>query len=93
MMQIFSNGVYRSIEHRVSANPEKERITIALSINPKFEAEVGPSPSLTNTPNNPPLFRKVGTEKYLKDYFSLKLYGKSYLEYMKIQNGCHKSAA
>ncbi|XVF30300.1 hypothetical protein REPUB_Repub16aG0044900 [Reevesia pubescens] len=83
ILEIFSNGVYHSIEHKVAANAEKERISIAFSINPKFEADVGPSPSLIN-PNNPPLFRKVGMEQYLKDFFSRKLNGKTYLDHMRI---------
>ena len=85
-MQIFSNGIYHSIEHKVSSNAEKERITIAFNISPKFEADVGPSPTLVN-PNNPPLFRKVGMEQYLKDFFCQKLNGKTYLDHMRIQNG------
>ncbi|XWS65159.1 hypothetical protein CRYUN_Cryun05aG0067900 [Craigia yunnanensis] len=86
ILEIFSNGTYHSIEHKVSSNVEKERITIAFNISPKFEADVGPSPTLVN-PNNPPLFRKVGMEQYLKDFFCQKLNGKTYLDLMRIQNG------
>ncbi|OMP09736.1 Oxoglutarate/iron-dependent dioxygenase [Corchorus olitorius] len=85
ILEIFSNGAYQSIEHKVSANKEKERITIAFSVNAKLEAEIGPSKTLTNNPR-PPLFRRVGMEQYLQDFFSRKLNGKSYLEHMKIQH-------
>ena len=64
-------------------NSERERISIAMFFNPKFSAEIGPALSLTNT-KNLPLFRRVGMEKYLKDFFSRKMDGKSYLEHMKI---------
>ncbi|XP_022719858.1 codeine O-demethylase-like [Durio zibethinus] len=88
-LEIFSNGVYHSIEHKVSTNTETERITVAFFFSPKLEADIGPSPTLIN-PNNPPLFRKVGMEQYLKDYFSLKPNGKAYLDHMRIPNGQHQ---
>ncbi|EOY27847.1 Senescence-related gene 1 [Theobroma cacao] len=91
ILEIFSNGIYRSIEHRATANSEKERISVAFFINPKFEAEVGPSPSLIN-PKNPPLFKRVGMEQYVKDFFSRKLNGKTYLQHMRIENGEGNSA-
>ncbi|KAF2305373.1 hypothetical protein GH714_004374 [Hevea brasiliensis] len=84
ILEILSNGLYHSIEHRAAVNSEKERISIAFFVNPKFEAEVGPAASLINS-QNPPLFRRIGMEKYVKDFFSLKLNGKSYLEHMKVQ--------
>ncbi|KAL6282556.1 hypothetical protein ACE6H2_013485 [Prunus campanulata] len=82
--EILSNGVYHSIEHRAMVNSEKERLSVAMFINPKFEAEIGPARSLI-TPQNPPLFKRVGMEKYVNDFFSRsKLDGKSYLDQMKI---------
>ena len=85
ILQILSNGVYTSIEHRATVNAAKERISIAMFFNPKFSAQIKPAPSLIN-PQNPPLFKQVGMEKYFKDFFSRKLDGKSYLEHMKIKN-------
>lgn len=84
VLEILSNGLYNSIEHRVTVNTTKERISIALFFNPKFEAEIGPANILLN-PNNPPLFRRVGMEKYVKDFFSQRLNGKTYLEHMRIK--------
>ncbi|KAL6333688.1 hypothetical protein AAG906_028874 [Vitis piasezkii] len=85
VLEILSNGVYTSIEHRATVNAAKERISIAMFFNPKFSAQIKPAPSLIN-PQNPPLFKQVGMEKYCKDFFSRKLDGKSYLEHMKIKN-------
>ncbi|KAA8519577.1 hypothetical protein F0562_013799 [Nyssa sinensis] len=85
ILEIMSNGVYNSIEHRATVNSVKERISIAMFFNPKFEANIGPSTSLTN-PQNPPLFKTVGMEKYFKDFFSRKLGGKSFLEKLRIKN-------
>ena len=85
ILQILSNGVYTSIEHRATVNAAKERISIAMFFNPKSSAQIKPAASLIN-PQNPPLFKQVGMEKYFKDFFSRKLDGKSYLEHMKIKN-------
>ncbi|KAJ6754160.1 OXOGLUTARATE/IRON-DEPENDENT DIOXYGENASE [Salix purpurea] len=82
---ILSNGVYKSVEHRVTTNPGKERISVAFFVCPKLEAEVGPVTSLIS-PQNPPLFRRTGMEKYCKDFFSRKLHAKSFLETMKIES-------
>ncbi|KAK9031141.1 hypothetical protein V6N11_032528 [Hibiscus sabdariffa] len=84
---IFSNGVYRSIEHKVVPNVEKERMSVVFFINPKFDVEVGPSPSLIN-PLNPPLFKRVSLDQYVKGFVSQKLNGKSHLHNMRIDN-CH----
>ncbi|KAF7808469.1 protein SRG1-like [Senna tora] len=84
IMEIVSNGAYNSIEHRASVNKEKERISIAMFFNPKFEAEIGPARSLIS-PKNPPLFKRMLMEDYFKD-FSQNLNGKSHLEKMRIKN-------
>ncbi|PSS29022.1 Codeine O-demethylase [Actinidia chinensis var. chinensis] len=85
ILEIFSNGLYKSIEHRATVNSVKERISIAMFFKPKLESEIGPSSTLIN-PKNPPLFKRVGMETYFKDFFSRKLNGKSYLEQMRIGN-------
>lgn len=75
-------------------NSEKERITVAFFINPKFEADVGPSHSLiTNPKMNPPLFKRVGMEEYLKGFFARNLNGKTYLQHMRIENGSEHNYA
>lgn len=84
-LQILSNGAYTSIEHRATVNKEKERISIAMFFNPKFEAEIGPVKSLIS-PENPPLFKNVLMEDYFKDFFSRNLNGKSHLEKMRIKS-------
>ncbi|GLT80179.1 hypothetical protein SLA2020_516320 [Shorea laevis] len=84
VLEILSNGIYHSIEHRAAVHSEKERMSIAFFINPKFEAEVGPLPSLIN-PQNPPLYKRMGTEEYVKGFLSRKLDGKMYLNHMMVE--------
>ncbi|XP_059437863.1 protein SRG1-like [Corylus avellana] len=85
IMEILSNGAYTSVEHRATVNSEKERISIAMFFNPKLDAEIGPAKSLLNT-ETPPLFKRIGMEEYVKDYFSRNMNGKS-LDNMRIQIG------
>ncbi|RVX10816.1 Codeine O-demethylase [Vitis vinifera] len=85
ILQILSNGVYTSIEHRATVNAAKERISIAMFFNPKSSAHIKPAISLIN-PHNPSLFKQVSMEKYVKDFVSRKLDGKWYIEHLKIKN-------
>lgn len=77
--------MYKSIEHRAVVNSEKERITVGMFFNPKFEAQVGPLTSLLSD-QQPPLFRRMKSEDYVKDFFSRRLNGKTFLDYMKLQH-------
>ncbi|XP_009792316.1 protein SRG1-like [Nicotiana tabacum] len=86
ILEVSSNGLYKSIEHRATVNSSIERISIAMFFNPKFEAEVGPAASLINQ-DNPPAFKTVKMEKLVKDYFSRKQDGKSFLEHLRISKG------
>ncbi|XP_038883132.1 protein SRG1-like [Benincasa hispida] len=85
IMEIVSNGVYKSIEHRVSLNCSKERLSVATFYSSNLNSELGPAKSLVG-PHNPAVFRRVMLEKYFKDFFARKLEGKSYLEHMRIEN-------
>ncbi|KDP21181.1 hypothetical protein JCGZ_21652 [Jatropha curcas] len=85
MMEIVSNGVYRSIEHRATVNSTKERISAATFYTPKLDGVLGPAASLIGA-HNPAIFRQVQVGKYLKEFFARKLEGKSYLECMRIED-------
>ncbi|KAL5990086.1 hypothetical protein ACLOJK_010983 [Asimina triloba] len=85
IMEIVSNGIYRSIEHRATVNRVHERLSIAAFYNPKLGAEIGPAPSLLS-PQNPPRFIPVTVDKYFKELFKRKLDGKGYIECMRIDH-------
>ncbi|MED6193656.1 hypothetical protein PIB30_021631 [Stylosanthes scabra] len=88
IFEIVSNGVYNSMEHRVVVNKDEGRLSIAMFMNPKYEAEIGPSKKLISA-QNPPLFRRMIMEDFVKDYFSRNLNGKSHLENMRIKTTSH----
>ncbi|KAK6229221.1 hypothetical protein SCA6_018172 [Theobroma cacao] len=83
VLEIITNGVYRSIEHRATVNSEKERLSIATFCSPNYNGEVGPAPSLISE-GNQALFRRVRVEEYFKTLFARQLQEKSYLDSMRI---------
>lgn len=83
IMEILSNGIYRSVEHRAAVNSVKERLSVATFYSPRLDLELGPASSLLG-PHCPPAFRRVPLEKYFKEFFARRLEGKSYLDFMRI---------
>ncbi|XP_021721933.1 protein SRG1-like [Chenopodium quinoa] len=78
-LEILSNGIYRSIEHKATVNSTKERISIATFNSPNIDSEIGPAKSIIG-PLNPPLFRTQPLTQYYKEFFATKLNGKSHLD-------------
>jgi len=76
MVQIITNGTYRSIEHRATVNPEKERLSVATFYSPKEDAVIGPWPRFI-TDETPPQFKRIRVDQYFKEFFARKLEGKS----------------
>ncbi|GKV34392.1 hypothetical protein SLEP1_g42767 [Rubroshorea leprosula] len=46
VLEVITNGAYRSITHRATINSERERLSIATFYNPKYEGQIGPARSL-----------------------------------------------
>ncbi|KAK4438862.1 putative 2-oxoglutarate/Fe(II)-dependent dioxygenase [Sesamum alatum] len=65
ILEIVTNGVYRSIEHKVTVNSTKERLSIATFLSPSMDGEVGPTASLV-TPQTPAKFKTIKVTEYLK---------------------------
>ncbi|KAE8726236.1 Thebaine 6-O-demethylase [Hibiscus syriacus] len=83
IIEIVSNGIYPSIEHRATVNSVKERVSVATFYGPKLEGEVGPAPSLI-TPRTPPRFRRIGAVDYFKGFLSREIRRKSYLDTLRL---------
>ncbi|KAI3942665.1 hypothetical protein MKW92_036028 [Papaver armeniacum] len=83
ILEIMTNGIYRSVDHRAVVNSTKERLSIATFHDPKLESDIGPISSLV-TPETPALFRRVWYEDIFKENLSRKLDGKSFLDYMRM---------
>ncbi|XWS10828.1 hypothetical protein CRYUN_Cryun38cG0031600 [Craigia yunnanensis] len=83
ILEMVTNGAYRSIEHRATVNSERERLSIATFYSPRYDGEVGPAPSLIS-PQKPALFKTLRVEEYFKGLFARELHSKSYLDTMRI---------
>uniref|UniRef100_A0A803QF03 Fe2OG dioxygenase domain-containing protein n=1 Tax=Cannabis sativa TaxID=3483 RepID=A0A803QF03_CANSA len=79
MLEIMTNGVYRSIEHRATVNAEKERLSIGTFYGPSLYGDIGPAPTLV-TPKTPAQFKTIRVEDYLRKFFARELHGKSYID-------------
>ncbi|XP_062161277.1 oxoglutarate-dependent flavonoid 7-O-demethylase 1-like [Alnus glutinosa] len=85
ILEMVTNGLYKSIEHRATVNSEKERLSIAAFYSPKLDGEIGPASSLV-TVQRPALFKRIGVAEYFRGFYSRELRGKSYIDAMRIQN-------
>ncbi|XVE97914.1 hypothetical protein REPUB_Repub03eG0059900 [Reevesia pubescens] len=76
VLQIMSNDEYRSVEHRVLANPSQEpRVSIAVFFNASArEALCGPFPELTSL-EKPALYRQFIYNDYMRRFFTKELDG------------------
>ncbi|CAL1399406.1 unnamed protein product [Linum trigynum] len=86
IIEIMSNGEYKSIEHRAVVNPEKERLSIAAFHNTNFNAMIGPLPAIiSGDQKQAPNYKTVSAIDYIKLVVSCKLDGKGLVDQMKIQ--------
>ncbi|KAF3442331.1 hypothetical protein FNV43_RR16247 [Rhamnella rubrinervis] len=83
VLEMITNGEYRSIEHRATTKLQKERFSLATFYSPRLESEIGPAHSFI-TEQSPPKYKRLGMQEYLRGYFSRELDSKSYLDAMKL---------
>ncbi|KZV31475.1 hypothetical protein F511_28361 [Dorcoceras hygrometricum] len=83
ILEIVTNGAYRSVEHRAVVNSVQERLSMVTFLSPTLEGDLGPAPSLV-TPQNPSKFKRIGVSDYFKGLLTRELDGKSYLDTMRI---------
>ncbi|CAJ1932773.1 unnamed protein product [Sphenostylis stenocarpa] len=78
VLEVVTNAIYRSIEHRAVVNSWKERFTIATFSGPEWNGNIGPAPSLV-TPQTPPLFKTIDVVDFYQGYLSPQHRGKSFI--------------
>ncbi|XP_020180286.1 2-oxoglutarate-dependent dioxygenase 11-like [Aegilops tauschii subsp. strangulata] len=80
-LEIMTNGKYKSIEHRVTINAQKERLSISAFQVPKYDGII--SPVLGSTEEKV-LYKTMRVEEYGRLYLSNKPDGKRTLDYAKL---------
>ncbi|PKU87555.1 S-norcoclaurine synthase 1-like [Dendrobium catenatum] len=83
MLEIMTNGKYKSVEHRAIINMEEARLSIATFHLPNTDVILRPFPELISGDGE--LYKTISVKEYTKEYFSEKLNGKSALESMKLK--------
>ncbi|XP_024027960.1 feruloyl CoA ortho-hydroxylase 1-like [Morus notabilis] len=83
VLQIMSNGLYKSVEHRALPNKNKSRISIPIFVNPGPDALIGPLPQVLGT-GEKPIYKQVLYLDYFKHFFSNPHDGKKAIEFAKI---------
>ncbi|KAF3341849.1 S-norcoclaurine synthase 1-like protein [Carex littledalei] len=82
ILEILTNGRYKSIEHKAVINAKEERISIAAFHSPSLGKTMGPLAEIVD--KETPLFKSLSMQEYAKLVFSQKLNGKSIIELMKL---------
>lgn len=83
ILEIITNGIYKSVEHRATVNSGNARVSLATFHSPKPLGDVGPAPSLI-TPEIPAKFKRISLVEYYTRTFSRELRSKSNLDAMRI---------
>ncbi|CAJ1948730.1 unnamed protein product [Sphenostylis stenocarpa] len=82
-LQVMSNGRYKSIEHRVSANGSKTRVSVPIFVNPRPSDVIGPLPQVLAN-GEQAMYKNVVYSDYVKYFFRKPHDGKMTVEYVKI---------
>ncbi|KAJ6804432.1 S-norcoclaurine synthase 1-like [Iris pallida] len=81
-LEMLTNGKYKSNEHRVVVNTEKERLSIAAFHPPRHDIVLRPLPKLVQ--GGVENYKATTFADFMKGFFSAKLDGKNYLETLKL---------
>nr|XP_043613331.1 feruloyl CoA ortho-hydroxylase F6H1-3-like [Erigeron canadensis] len=82
-LQIMSNGKYKSVEHRVSANGCSNRISVPIFVNPRPNDVIGPLPEVLESGERP-LYKHVLYSDYVKHFFRKAHDGKATVDFAKV---------
>ncbi|KAF3455259.1 hypothetical protein FNV43_RR05707 [Rhamnella rubrinervis] len=83
VLQIMSNDLYKSIEHRAVGNRNKTRVSIPIFVAPGPDVLIGPLPQVLET-GDKAVYKQVMYSDYLKCFFSKPHDGKAAMEFAKI---------
>ncbi|XP_047322207.1 jasmonate-induced oxygenase 2-like [Impatiens glandulifera] len=81
-VEVMSNGIYKSVEHRVITNSNNERLSIAFFYNPKSDLLIQPARELV-TPDQPSMYDVMTFDQYRLYIRTRGPQGKSQVESLK----------
>ncbi|KAJ8450786.1 hypothetical protein Cgig2_032411 [Carnegiea gigantea] len=85
-IEIFSNGIYRSVLHRAVVNSRETRISLAIANGPSLNAMVTPAPQLIdkNRDSTGARYKSMAYGEYVQLQQSSRLNGKSALDNLRV---------
>ncbi|KAL6616325.1 hypothetical protein ACP70R_038595 [Stipagrostis hirtigluma subsp. patula] len=84
-IQILSNSLYKSVEHRVIVNAKEERISLAVFYNPRGDIPIAPAPELVTAADRPALYPPMTYDEYRLFIRTKGVKGKAQIEALKGQ--------
>ncbi|KAK1264770.1 Protein SRG1 [Acorus gramineus] len=86
VIEILSNGKYKSIEHRAVTNATKARISFASFICPADNVEIGPLDQMVDGHEDLKIYRKLRYGDYLRSSMKREHQGKAHIEFAKLKD-------
>ncbi|KAK3148714.1 hypothetical protein QOZ80_3AG0207700 [Eleusine coracana subsp. coracana] len=85
VVEVLTNGKYKSVEHRAVVSASHERVSMAAFHTARFDDDAyGPLQEMMLDGGEQPRYRTMSVEDYVKLVFSSKLDGKNIMDAMKI---------
>lgn len=84
-MECWSNGVYKSIEHKAITNDKRARMSIAAFVLPEDDVMIGPLETMVNAEHQPKMYRDVKYIDYTRHMLGRKLESKTHTDFLKLQ--------
>lgn len=85
-MEIVTNGLLASIEHRVVTNTTAARLSVATLVTPKMECRIGPAPEMVDEATNPAKYREFIFSEFMEAYAAADASRERVLESFKIHH-------
>ncbi|KAI3822925.1 hypothetical protein L1987_10526 [Smallanthus sonchifolius] len=82
-LQIMSNGKYKSVEHRVIANGNENRVSVPIFVNPRPSDIIGPLAEVVES-GEKPIYKHVLYSDYVKHFFKKAHDGKATVDFAKM---------
>ncbi|XP_021852799.2 feruloyl CoA ortho-hydroxylase F6H1-3 [Spinacia oleracea] len=83
VLQIFSNGKYKSAEHLVIPNGNKSRVSVPIFVHPTFNDIIGPLQEIVDR-GDKPIYKDVSFLDYMKYFLSKPHDGKATIDFASI---------
>ncbi|XP_010536147.1 PREDICTED: feruloyl CoA ortho-hydroxylase 1-like [Tarenaya hassleriana] len=85
VLQMMSNDLYKSIEHRVVASGARNRVSVPIFVNPREDAAIKPLPEAVAMTGEAAVYREIVFSDYFSYFFSKGHDGKKTIDFAKIK--------